>query len=330
MKQLFLKSIGLFCGILTSGVAFAQPTSTGLAKVVDTIIVGNDTAVLFSDKSWEYLEVLNFDGIMNHELHELVQADTNYRFFQDWNNEDCYSTVNHLREMHDTIWICTVDSMFKDWCVPVEGAVVSTFKYRGRRFHHGIDLDLDTGDPVKAAFDGRVRYAKYNNSGFGNLVIIRHDNGLETYYAHLSKLHVIPNERVVAGQVIGLGGETGRATGPHLHFEVRFYDNALDPELVFNFNEKRLTDENLLVHKGLFDYQKVSRSKSSSGRSSSSSSSSRSSTANKDVKFHKVRSGDSLYKIARKYGTSIDALVKLNDMNRDDILRVGRTLRIRK
>lgn len=330
MRQDLLRFLLSICAVVLSGsFAFAQPSAeVSPAFVIDTVVVDDDSIVVYSDKSWEYLDVLNFDGIMNPDLHEVVMSDSNWMFSTHWHNDMCYETNNDLSHMNDTLWTCVVDSGYDDFHMPVDGAVISTFKWRGRRFHYGIDIDLETGDTVRSAFSGRVRYAKYNKSGFGNLVIVRHHNGLETYYAHFSKILVSPNQMVTAGEVLGLGGETGRATGSHLHFEVRFYDNALNPEEVIDFKAKKLKDENLFVHKGLFNYRKSSSSRSSSSRSGSSSSSS-SSSVNKNATTHKIRSGDSLYKIARIYGTSIDKLCKLNGINRDTILKIGRTLKVR-
>ncbi len=289
---------------------------------MDTLVMNGDSIVVYVDKSWEFLDALNFDGVLNTELHHLVTNDTNYLYKQDWNTEMPYTYENDLSAMPDTLWLCTVDSGDGGFCMPFDGQVMSTFKYRGRRFHHGIDIDLEEGDTLRAAFKGRVRYAKYNKSGFGNLVIIRHQNGLETYYAHLSKLMVTPNQDVEAGEVIGLGGKTGRATGTHLHFEVRFYHNALDPEAIIDFKNKCVHDENFFVHKGLFDYKAVSSGKKSSGGSTKP-------VANKDVKYHKIRSGDSLYSISRKYGTTIDKLCELNGVTRTTILKIGRVLQVR-
>ena len=291
---------------------------------VDTVETIDGDIVFFSDKSWEYLELLDFDGITNPYLYDMVASDTNYNLELNWSN---HVTIpypsNPVDQINDSIWMCVVDTNSNGYCIPFDGRVTSTFKFRGRRFHHGVDIDLETGDTVRAAFDGIVRYAKYNKSGFGKLVIIRHYNGLETYYAHLSKLAVVPNQKVSAGDVLGLGGETGHAYGDHLHFEVRFYDHAIDPELIFDFQNKQIKDENLFVHKNLFDYKTISSSKRSSGSSGSSR------TINKDAKYHKVRSGDSLYELSLKYGVSMNQICKLNGITTSTILQIGQVLKLR-
>ena len=289
---------------------------------VDTVTTQDGNIVFFSDKSWEYLELLNFDGITNPMLYDMIASDTSYDLELNWSNHVTIPYPNNpVDQIHDSLWMCVVDSASNGFCIPFDGRVTSTFKYRGRRFHHGIDIDLETGDTVRAAFDGIVRYAKYNKSGFGKLVIIRHYNGLETYYAHLSKLAVVPNQKVKAGEVLGLGGETGRAYGDHLHFEVRFFDHAIDPELIFDFKDQKIKDENLFVHKGLFDYKTISSGKHSSGSSSR--------TYNKDAKYHKIRSGDSLYELSLKYGVSMNQICRLNNISTSTVLQIGQVLKLR-
>jgi murein DD-endopeptidase MepM/ murein hydrolase activator NlpD len=129
------------------------------------------------------------------------------------------------------------------------GKINSTYKKRWGRYHQGIDIDLKTGDYVYAAFDGIVRYAQFNNSGFGNCVIIRHFNGLETVYGHLSKITVASNQFVKAGNVIGLGGSTGRSTGPHLHFETRYKDFSFDPLLIIDPVSQNLFNKTFTLKK---------------------------------------------------------------------------------
>ena len=154
--------------------------------------------------------------------------------------------------MKDTVWLCLTEDSNKGFKIPVPGVTTSRYGIRNGKNHNGIDLNLKTGDTVCAAWSGKVRYAKFNDGGFGNLVIIRHHNGLETFYAHLSKLLVFPDQDVIAGETIGLGGSTGHSTGPHLHFEVRFYDDPINPEEMIDFANKKLKIENLFVHKSLF------------------------------------------------------------------------------
>lgn len=287
-------------------------------KAVDTVMVGEDSVVLFSDKSWEFIQMVNFDGIMNAYLNSVA---LDLGWMEDWNNNVPYTYDNDLSAMEDTVWVCVVDDDNNEFCMPHPGMVTSTFKYRGKRFHYGIDVDLDTGDTLVAAFNGIVRYAQYNNGGFGNLVIIRHYNGLETYYAHLSELLVVPNQEVKAGDVIGLGGNTGKSYGDHLHFEVRIYGNALDPEEIIDFQNKTLKKNNLLIYSEMFKHNSKSYKKPGSSSSSSSSSS--------DKTVHVIKSGDTLYEIALKNGTTVDKLCKLNGIKSTDVLHIGQKIKLK-
>lgn len=144
-----------------------------------------------------------------------------------------------------------------DYVSPVPGYVTSNYGYRSRfgRMHYGIDLKLNIGDSVKVAFNGKVRLTKYEGRGYGYYVVVRHDNGLETVYGHLSRFLVKPNQTVKAGDVIALGGNTGRSTGPHLHFETRFMGIPINPAAIIDF-------ENGVPHKDLFAFDKRTYSKS--------------------------------------------------------------------
>lgn len=290
---------------------------------IDTVYTKKDTIVLFSDKSWEFIRMINFDGVTNPVLSLICQE---RGWIEDWNTDMPHTAAANLAELPDTLWLCTVDDSHLEFCMPHPGMVTSTFKYRGKRFHYGIDVDCITGDSLKSAFNGIVRYAKFNDNGYGNLVIIRHYNGLETYYAHLSKIFVVPNQEVKAGEVIGLGGNTGRSTGDHLHFEVRLLGNALNPEEIIDFKNNILIQENLLVHKNLFLYgNKTTTTTSSSTKSSSESSSSSSSGS----VYHTVKSGDTLYGIALKHKTTVKKICELNGIKETKVLKIGEKLKVK-
>ncbi len=294
-------------------------------KIIDTLDSPKGPMVIYADRSWQYLNDLNFDGVMNERLHKQLVLDTTVGFIQSWNNDMCYTSdlQNDPSKIKDTIWVCIEDSTSDHFQIPFDGILTSSFGWRKGRNHNGTDIDLNTGDTVRAAWSGKIRYAQYNNGGFGNLVIIRHENGLETFYAHLSKHLVVPNQEVKAGEPIGLGGNTGHSYGSHLHFEVRFYDIPLDPEKVIDFKNKKVRNENLMVHKGTFGRgYSVKGSNYSSGVTASSSSSSSS-------KYYRVRSGDTLSAIARKHRTSVSKLCQLNGIRPTSILQIGRNLRVR-
>ena len=142
-----------------------------------------------------------------------------------------------------------------DFCFPVKSRKTSNYGWRWNRGHHGVDIGLRTGDPVHAAFRGPVRVAS-RMGGYGNCIVIRHPNGLETLYGHLSKINVRPNQEVSAGQVIGLGGSTGNSTGPHLHFECRFLYQTFDPEWILDFSSYTLRTRRLHLDKSYFGIRK--------------------------------------------------------------------------
>ena len=198
----------------------------------------------------------------------------------------------------------------------------SHFGPRRRRFHYGLDLAMPTGEPIYAAFDGVVRFSKYNSS-YGNLIVIRHDNGLETYYAHLSKRHVTPGTRVKAGEEIGLCGNTGRSRGSHLHFEIRYKGNAINPENVISCETRTLLSPTITLNKNSFNkVAKPGYANNTSGRSSVG-------NYSKGGKYYKVRTGDTLSRIAKRNGTTIAKLCKLNNMKQNAVIRPGQTIRLR-
>ncbi len=194
---------------------------------------------------------------------------------------------------------------------PVEGVVTSRFGMRRYRYHYGTDINLNTGDTVVAAFDGKVRMSLYHH-GYGNMVVLRHDNGLETVYGHFSKSLVDTNQFVKAGDPIGLGGNTGRSYGSHLHFEIRYLGVPVNPELVIDFSTGKLHKEALHLTASHFKHL---------GGSSGSS--------NALAKYHKVKKGESLSVIAQKHGTSVNRLCQLNRISRTTTLQIGRNLRVR-
>ena len=155
-------------------------------------------------------------------------------FDSSWSNRRLFP-YDKIRSNFNEFTILKLDTSFTGATYPVKNTLYSPFKSRGgTRWHNGIDIKLKTGDSVAAAFNGVVRYSGYNDGGFGNRVIIRHSNGLETYYAHLSRRTVSANDTIKSGQPIGLGGSTGRSNGPHLHFEIRLEDQPINPAVIFN------------------------------------------------------------------------------------------------
>lgn len=204
---------------------------------------------------------------------------------------------------------------------PANYQVTSNYGYRHRRMHRGVDLGYPEGTPVSAAWDGIVRISKgtANTGGYGNLVVIRHDNGLETYYAHLSRRLVNPGQMVKAGDIIGLGGNTGRSYGSHLHFEVRYLGNDINPNRLIDFANYKLKYDTLFISGYTVStpaptQQTVQQQQAPKPAGS--------------PQYYKVRKGDTLGGIAVKYHTTVSKLKKLNHL-RSDFIRDGQRLRVR-
>lgn len=153
----------------------------------------------------------------------------------------------------DTMMIVLNDPAHSKYVHPFNGPTTSGFGFRKYRYHFGEDINLETGDSVRCAFDGKVRIAQRSKT-YGYVVVVRHSNGLETYYAHLSKLLVHPNEDVNAGTILGLGGNTGHSFGSHLHFEVRFRGQPIDPNYVIDFKHQCVRADTIYLTKSNFKY----------------------------------------------------------------------------
>ena len=203
--------------------------------------------------------------------------------------------------------------LLENFVIPSSGKVISRYGPRSGRMHTGTDLKLNKGDTIYASFYGTVTRAKYYY-GYGNMVVIDHGSDLETGYAHLSSFLVKQGDWVTKGQPIGLGGNTGRATTNHLHFEVKEGNRHFDPELVFDFANGTVRKEVWQID-NLAELRKDARSAVHQ--------------SNEPVpQHHVVSSGDSLWKIARRYKTTINTLSQLNNLNQNSVLRVGTTLKL--
>jgi murein DD-endopeptidase MepM/ murein hydrolase activator NlpD len=205
---------------------------------------------------------------------------------------------------------------------PIKGAITSPYGWRHRRMHKGTDIKLYTGDTVYAAFTGRVRIKKFDRRGYGYYLVLRHSNGLETVYGHLSRFIANQDDLVKAGDPIALGGSTGRSTGPHLHFEMRFMGIALDPSTIINFNTfEPKTPTYKFYAKAA---QAAQRGGTAAGRVGNTYAG-----ASGSALYHKVRQGDTLGKIASRYGTTVGKLCKLNQIRSTQTLRIGQRIRYR-
>ncbi|MEG2480317.1 MAG: M23 family metallopeptidase, partial [Mucinivorans sp.] len=248
MKRISL-IILLCCGL---SLAQAQRRSTYVApkieelprKPMDTITTADpDTKVIiFSNNTWEFY---------HPKLRAQMQDLDVYRY--NWDTVGLFAYRNiELSDIPKVVELRLVDNL-SDFCPPIVGTVYSKYGPRGRRNHNGTDIPLRIGEPIMSAFDGKVRYASMNYGGYGNLVIVRHPNGLESWHGHLSRINCHVGDYVRAGQVIGFGGSTGRSRGPHLHYELRYKDQTFDPEYLIDFENGRLRYQTFALEKSFFN-----------------------------------------------------------------------------
>lgn len=226
--------------------------------------------------------------------------------YPNWNNQYVHAYGNAI--IPDTY---TID--LTGFHMPTPSTkITSPFGPRWRRMHNGLDLKVNIGDTIVAAFDGKVRIVKYERRGYGKYVVIRHDNGLETVYGHLSKQLVEENQLVKAGEVIGLGGNTGRSTGSHLHFETRFLGIAINPIYMFDFPKQDIVADT-------YTFRRTQGSKRAGSHDTQ--------VADGTIRYHKVKRGDTLSRIAKLRGVSVSTLCKLNRIKPTTTLRIGQVLR---
>lgn len=286
--------------------------------VIDTLDSGHEAVnvVLFANNTWRY--------VRNREI---PKDSTIFEKYWDTEKLFPYKDIEYST-LPRSVVIQLVDST-NGYHTPYKPSPIrSRYGPRRGRAHQGVDLALKAGEPIYATFSGRVRISQYNRGGYGNLVVIRHDNGLETYYGHLSERMVEPNQWVEAGQVIGLGGSTGRSTGPHLHFETRYYGQSFDPERLIDFKSGTLCRETFLLRRNYFSiYSRASQD--FEDEIANEEQDKKEQAEREAMRYHKIRSGDTLGAIARKYGTTVGNICRLNGIKSTTVLRIGRTLRVR-
>jgi len=295
--------------ILSFGNIFSQ-------NIIDTIPYKEFEIILLDNQTWCYvnndsvLELIHKRDSIKHYNYILSEKtylpDSLVLFVDEWDSIPQlygYGGLNYAL-VQDTFAI-PLDT--NDFTLPFDGKVISEFGWRWGRMHHALDIQLQLGEPVKAAFSGKVRRAFYNTGGYGNLVIIRHKNGIETYYAHLSKLLVSEGQWVESGEAIGLGGSTGYSFAPHLHWEVRFKDNSFNPRIFVDYENGKLKSDTLILVPELFYHIKELS----------------------QTQYYTVKQGDSLWGISRRFGISISAICSLNNITENTVLKIGQTLRVR-
>ena len=233
--------------------------------------------------------------IYNSDVNTLNFAE---KLYDEWSNE-----LTHYR--NSTLLPDEFKIDLRNFTMPTDSKqVTSAYGQRWGRLHAGLDIKVYIGDTIRAAFDGKVRIVKYDARGYGKFIVIRHPNGLETYYGHLSKQLVKENQLVKSGEPIGLGGNTGRSTGSHLHFETRLCGISINPAELFDFKNQDVTDDYYVFTKKTHPQKTNTR-----------------------MYVHKVRKGESLSSIARKHGTTVAAIYQLNHISKNTRLVSGQILK---
>lgn len=245
------------------------------------------------------------------------------QLYKDWNNR----YAHRASELPDSFNI-----NLRHFCMPTTSRIItSNFGSRWGRMHKGLDIKVYIGDTIRAAFDGKVRIVRYEANGYGNYVVIRHHNGLETIYGHMSKHLVGENETVHAGDPIGLGGNTGRSTGSHLHFETRLCGVALNPALMFDFKNQDVTGDYYFFRKDTYNKESLAanrvRGKESTDLASADNENIGNNVEGGKVRYHKVSRGETLASIARKRGTTVEHICKLNHITKTMRVKPGQILR---
>lgn len=294
----------------------------GQANAIDTLDTQDPLIklILYADNTWRYVK--DGDRMMNDEW-----------FKKNWNDSamDPFGVEYSTLPERVTLWLVDENS---DFCCPYQTRVFSKFGIRKGRRHQGCDLPLTKGDPVFAAFDGKVRISNYT-SGYGNLVVIRHANGLETAYGHLSERKVKVGDWVTAGDIIGLGGSTGRSTGPHLHFETRYQGYAFDPEWICDFEKGTLRSGVFTLKKKYLNaastYVPESEEEEEAillAEEEERAAAQKKAAEKAAIQYHTIKRGDTLGALAAKYHTTVRQLCAWNGIKETTLLQLGKKLRV--
>ena len=279
------------------------------------------------DRKMKAVDTLALRSIIEKEQEQSPASE----LYQEWDNRYAHKRT----QMPDTFKID-----LRHFCMPTPSRVVtSNFGNRWGRPHKGLDIKVYIGDTIRAAFSGKVRIVRYEAGGYGKYIIIRHPNGLETIYCHLSKQLVSENQSVKAGEVIGLGGNTGRSTGSHLHFETRLCGVALNPALMFDFRNQDVTGDYYVYNVNTYDEESVEatrlRGKVGNGgytrdlvqNGEPGSYKDKKHADNDELLYHKVKNGETLASIAKLRGVTVEKICSLNHLSANAKVRPGMILR---
>ena len=298
------------------------------------------------DRKMKAVDTLVLRSIIEREQYGSPSA----QLYNEWSNKYAHRAT----QLPDSFRID-----LRGFAMPTSSRVItSQFGRRWGRMHKGLDIKVYIGDTIRAAFDGKIRVVNYEGSGYGNYVVIRHNNGLETIYGHMSKHLVREDQHVRAGDPIGLGGNTGRSTGSHLHFETRLCGVALNPALMFDFRNQDVTGNYYMFRANRYEREGIAVNNTTGRKQDSYTVADVRSTqspaairrqqaqlakqeqqaqkkdqkknkkeSKKDARYHKVSKGETLYSIARSRGLSVEELCKINHIGKSMRIRPGQILR---
>ena len=317
----------------SANISYAQPSGTiesALALMADTASWSNASEFIKQKKPKVYptpdLPELDLDlkGVSDSLLYI-----PSYAKYQNWDTRNIWHKRKNVNFTNDSAihFVLATDSC--DFVFPLaKGHQTSPFGPRWGRLHAGLDLDLETGDPITSAFEGLVRISQFSDS-YGNVVVVRHPNGLETLYAHMSARMVVSGQYVQAGDLLGLGGNTGHSFGAHLHFETRYLGNPFDPAYLITPNKKALKSKEFdLTKNKLYTPTKTPANPDAKTNKESR----ETKTVDKkgsDKKYYTVKKGDTLSSIASKNKTTVSKICKLNGMKSSSKLKAGQKIRIK-
>ncbi len=312
-----------------------------LKKAIKTIVITALFAMTATPSMGQDLLARQAPVDRKMKVADTISMKVNYTLAVEETMEEWTNTFRRSKALNDNFRID-----LRGFKMPCDSRVItSNFGARWGRMHKGLDIKVYTGDTIRSAWSGKVRIVKYEAGGYGKYVVVQHYNGLETIYGHMSKQLVREGQDVRAGEPIGLGGNTGRSTGSHLHFETRYKGVALNPALMFDFRARDITDDYFVYNRATYERQSAEATRLRGKRGNGGytreevtgnkhsynevtpQKAEQASVSQSAKLYHKVAHGETLYSISRKRGVSVDTLCKLNNIGKNFKVRTGQMLR---